>query len=432
MSQTRTPETDRHTVDADSNVPRPRRRLLKLIAAVVAAGAVVAWLAFWLYHRMTHVAENDARVATHEITVSSRLDGRVTDFDLIQGDRLAIDDRIAQLYSRPDELRRQQLAARVDRMQAQLDAQSTRIDIARRQIQGGTEQTRDHLKADIAAMHAARADMEKADHNAERSQSLYRQNGVSEEERDIDRYTYASARAEYERARRQVALDRISLANAKTGMLTTPSTTVANPDVLTNERAVMQRQLAEARAALAHQSNRIADLAVTAPLAGVVDQTFIEQGEYVAAGQPIVMMHDPDDVWIEARMKETKIADLAIGQPVAIHVDARPDTTYRGHVQVIGHAATNQFALLPDPNPSGNFTKITQRIPVRIAIDDGPRGLLAPGMMVEVSVDLTADDATIADNRQRHAEPEPAAESATVQRGHRLGRQNADGAAQPN
>ena len=74
---------------------------------------------------------------------------------------------------------------------------------------------------------------------------------------------------------------------------------------------------------------------------------------------------------------------------------------YSGHVQVIGDAATNQFALLPDPNPSGNFTKITQRIPVRIAIDHGAKPRLAPGMMVVVDIDITGDGSIRANQQQR-------------------------------
>lgn len=388
-----------------------RGKILKIAAAVVIGVLVLVWLAFWLYHRMTHVSENDAQVTTHEITVSSRLAGRVTGFELIRGDELDDAERVAQLYSRPDELRLQQMQARVGRMQDQLDGQATRIALAKRQISGGTKQMQDVLKADIAAAKAAEADMEKARQDARRSSALYKRQGVSEAERDADRYAYQAAKAEQDRAQRQVRADRIALDNAQTGLLTTPQATIDNPDVLDNERAVMKRQLGEAQAELEHQRTRLNDLSVTAPIAGVVDQTFIEQGEYVSAGQPIVMMHDPTDVWIEARMKETKIAELALGQPVAIHVDARPDIAYRGHVAVIGHAATNQFALLPDPNPSGNFTKITQRIPVRIAIDDGPKTALSPGMMVEVDVDTTVAPARSEDhdpaggNRAARAQP---------------------------
>lgn len=390
-----------HTNDSQHNksrrvIGRPRQTT-KLVAIVVIAAIMTVWLGFWLYHRLTHVSENDATVATREITVSSRLDGRVQHFDLIQGDKLAEGEPVAALYSRPDELKRQELAARVERMQAQLDAQDSRIAQAKNKIAGGIKQTQDTLDADIAAMNAAEAQMHKAAHDAQRSQQLYVRHGVSASERDADRYAYQSAQAQYQRAKHRVAADRIALANAKTGMISVAAANIDIPEVLQKQHQVLKRQLDEAKAKLAHQDNRIADLTVAAPIAGVVDQTFIEQGEYVSAGQPIVMMHDPDNVWIEARMKETKIADLAVGQPVDIHVDAWPDLDYHGHIQVIGRAATNQFALLPDPNPSGNFTKITQRIPVRIQIDRGPKAALAPGMMVEVDVDITAHPADAGD-----------------------------------
>ena len=98
-------------------------------------------------------------------------------------------------------------------------------------------------------------------------------------------------------------------------------------------------------------------------------------------------MHDPKRVWIEANVKETQIRKLAAGQPVEVRVDAYPGKVLRGRVRSIGSATTGSFALLPSPNPSGNFTKITQRIPVRIDVErSGER--LAPGMMVEVRIDV--------------------------------------------
>lgn len=78
-------------------------------------------------------------------------------------------------------------------------------------------------------------------------------------------------------------------------------------------------------------------------------------------------------------------------QPVDITVDAYPDKHFSGKVIIIGRSATSQFALLPDPNPSGNFTKITQRIPVRVALEKGSLDLLGPGMMVEVDIDVSGD-----------------------------------------
>jgi len=107
----------------------------------------------------------------------------------------------------------------------------------------------------------------------------------------------------------------------------------------------------------------------------------------VAAGQRILLLHNPDEVWVEANIKETQVGKLKIGQTVRVSVDAYPSETFVGRVARIGSATTARFALLPTPNPSGNFTKITQRVPVKIDIVQMPKPL-TPGMMVEVEIDI--------------------------------------------
>lgn len=369
---------DKHSSGETLQSSSPLKRQLKLVAIVIVAVVIVVWLAFWLYHRLTHVSSKDAQVTSHVITVSSRLDGRVTGFDLIEGDKLAQGDKVAQLYSKPAKLQLDQINARITNIKAQLK-------LADQQIGGGVKSAKATLAADKAAMHAAKSRMQKAHDNYTRAENLYKAHGGTEKQRDIYRYDYQSARAEYKKSQSQVQQDKVAIANAKTGLLAGGQ--ISNPDVL-------ETQLKQAKAKQAHQQNKIDDLSVQSPIHGIVDKTFIEDNEYISAGQPILMMHDPNDVWVVAKIKETEIADLRVGQPVDIHVDARPDSTYKGHVQVIGGAATNQFALLPNPNPSGNFTKITQRIPVRIAIDKGPKHKLAPGMMVEPDIDITGNGTT--------------------------------------
>ena len=103
------------------------------------------------------------------------------------------------------------------------------------------------------------------------------------------------------------------------------------------------------------------------------------------------MMHDPDNVWVDANIKETEIRRLRPGQSVDVSVDAYPDEVFVGTIEKIGHAATSQFSLLPSTNPSGNFTKVTQRLTVKIALQQRD-GLLKPGMMVEVSIDIRDQD----------------------------------------
>jgi len=128
-----------------------------------------------------------------------------------------------------------------------------------------------------------------------------------------------------------------------------------------------------------------ADRTIRSPIDGVVSETFVDRGEFVGPGQRLMLVHNPDLVWVEANIKETDIRHLAPGMPVNIRIDAFPDRTFTGTVARIGQAATSEFALLPNPNPSGNFTKVTQRLPVRIAVEE-TQGVLRPGMMAVVNI----------------------------------------------
>lgn len=145
------------------------------------------------------------------------------------------------------------------------------------------------------------------------------------------------------------------------------------------------RRAAEIDARIRSLRLDLEDRVVRSTSRGVIDRTFVEPGEYVGPGQRLLLMHDPAGVWIEAHIKETQLRRVAVGQRVRVRVDAYPDEKFEGRVEQIGHATTSTFALLPTPNPSGNFTKITQRVPVRIAIAQRD-GKLRPGMMVELRI----------------------------------------------
>jgi membrane fusion protein (multidrug efflux system) len=152
-------------------------------------------------------------------------------------------------------------------------------------------------------------------------------------------------------------------------------------DVLHQQRQTLAAQADQVR-------QEIADRRLVSPVNGVVDKTLTEVGNFIQAGQWVMMVHDPDRIWVEAEIKETAIGKVIVGQPVEVTVDAYPDLTLHGHVSRVGNAATNQFALLPNPNPSGNFTKIAQRVPVRIELDQHD-SRLKPGLMVEASIDVS-------------------------------------------
>jgi membrane fusion protein (multidrug efflux system) len=162
---------------------------------------------------------------------------------------------------------------------------------------------------------------------------------------------------------------------------------------------MLRAQLAKAGAVLAHdraaQDQAALNLSYTtivAPVDGVVGNRSLRTGQYVQAGTQLMAVVPVRGVYVVANFKETQLTDVHAGQPVTIDVDMFPGTVVKGHVDSIAPASGQEFALLPPDNATGNFTKIVQRIPVKITLDAGDRlaGLLRPGMSVTPSVDTKA------------------------------------------
>ncbi len=128
---------------------------------------------------------------------------------------------------------------------------------------------------------------------------------------------------------------------------------------------------------------------VTAPVDGVIAMRWHDPGDVVRAGQTVLSLMDLSNIWITANIEETKLSSIRVGEPVIITVDAYPGLEFQGNVTVIGAATASQFALIPQNNASGNFTKVTQRIPLRISIktSENAQGLyLRPGMSVKIKI----------------------------------------------
>lgn len=149
-----------------------------------------------------------------------------------------------------------------------------------------------------------------------------------------------------------------------------------------------QARLAAARASRANAALQLAWAQVTAPLAGSVSRKQVEVGQLVQAGQPLLTIVADTSVFITANFKETQLADLKIGQPVTIEVDSYAGCTAEGKVESVSAATGARFALLPPDNSTGNFTKVVQRVPVRIQVTKscGAGMPMRPGMSVVVHV----------------------------------------------
>ncbi|MBP7701711.1 MAG: HlyD family secretion protein [Phenylobacterium sp.] len=153
-------------------------------------------------------------------------------------------------------------------------------------------------------------------------------------------------------------------------------------------RAALEAAVAQSQAALELAQIDLANTRISAPVGGQVGEVGVKVGQYVAPGTQLMGLV-PQAIWITANFKETQMKDVAVGEPVRVRIDALPGTTLQGKVERIGPAAGSEFAVIKPDNATGNFTKVVQRIPVRIMLDEGQEATarLRPGMSAIVSID---------------------------------------------
>jgi membrane fusion protein, multidrug efflux system len=162
-------------------------------------------------------------------------------------------------------------------------------------------------------------------------------------------------------------------------------------EVLATERAKAVAQLDHARAVEAQAALNLSYTQITAPVDGSVGARSLRVGQFVQAGTQLMAVVPLDAVYVVANFKETQLTYVRNGQPVELRVDSFNATTLKGHVDSLSPASGLEFALLPPDNATGNFTKIVQRVPVKIVLDDPSlRGLLRPGMSAEPTINTKA------------------------------------------
>ena len=360
--------------------PRNRDRLRRRLRLVVALGLVLAVLGAggaYLHRLFTHVYVDDARIAADMIAISSRVPGWVREVNVIAGDRVGAGTVVIRIDGRESELTLAEIEARLASLvarRAELEARIVQVDA---QTSSQQDAQRARLDSAQAALPAAEADRLFAESEYRRAQELMASGSGTRQRHD-------QTRAALDTARQRVLGAVAEIRNVEAQL--------AAAGAAREELNVLRRQLEtlvpQARE-LAAQRDRAAldlrDRIIAMPFDGVVSRIFVDPGEYVAPGQRILLLHDPSRVRVEANVKETQIRYFRQGTRVKLRVDAWPGQTFEGVVERIGGATTSEFALLPTPNPSGNFTKITQRLPVRVGLDPAPPdGLLRPGMMVVV------------------------------------------------
>ncbi len=357
--------------------PDPARRpfkkpvLLTLLAGVLAFGAYEGH-GWWTSGRFA-VSTDDAYVQADITTLSAKVSGYVESVAVTNNQSVRAGDLIARID--PGDYRLALQAAQ-DKLSTQ---QSTILRIGRQE-----EAARASVAQAAAQVDAARADAARAAADYGRQRELARSDFASKARFD-------QAKADRDRTEAAVKSAQAALAAAE-----------ANVDVLGAQKGEAERVAAELATAVERAKRDLSFTEIRAPVDGVIGNKAVEVGTYVQPGARLAALVPLTSVHVDANFKETQLAALTPGQRVHIEVDAFPDRDIVGTVESVSPASGSVFSLLPAENATGNFTKIVQRVPVRIVVapEVAQEGLLRPGLSVVVSVDRR-DPGTAARTAQR-------------------------------
>ncbi|MEF9928475.1 MAG: HlyD family secretion protein [Massilia sp.] len=351
--------------DAPAARKPPNKRVL-IVVGLIALLAIGAGGRMW--YRSSHFVETENAYVTGRMhQVSSRVAGVVTKV-LVEDNQMVKAGDVLALLDPADQ------AVRVEQIQAQIASMEQQV----KQSDAQLLQVRAQAGAAGAQVRQAEAQLLRARQDAERFGQLYNDTMKAVSKSEVDASSAARAGAVADVAARR---DNAAAAQAQIGAAE------AGRDVLKAEIKVLQAQLKDARQQLAYNS-------IVAPVAGRIGRRSVEVGARVQPGQAMLAVVE-DNVWVVANFKETQLGGLAPGQAVSLEVDALPDHHLVGRVDSFSPASGNQFALLPADNATGNFTKIVQRVPVKITLDPQDvkkyAGRLVPGMSVVAEVELGQD-----------------------------------------
>lgn len=338
-----------------------RKKLIRLSVAGLVIAGVATGGGLWWSHKQKYEATDNAYVQADTIQVTPQVDGYVS--EILVADNQPVS--AGQVLARID-------PADVNARLEQADANVLAAGAAVRSIDDKASLEAAMISQRQAAVTAAEATAERSRLDFQRNQTLAKDGWISAQALEQSRAAQAETAAAVAQAKAALEAERRAASS------------------LTSSRAQMLAQ-AEAAKASAGKARLDTDRTVIkAPVGGVVGARSIRVGQYVRPGGAVMAVVPLDETYIVANFKETQVARLRIGQPVEIRADAFGKKAIRGKVESFAPATGSEFALIPVENAVGNFTKITQRLPVRIAIDRAslPGGALRPGLSVKVEVDV--------------------------------------------
>ena len=331
-----------------------------MLVAGIAAGAIAAG-AYWIASPPISVSTDDAYVKADSTIVAPKVQGLIA--EILVRDNEAVKAGQALIRIDAEDYRQAESAAEADVAfaQAALTQQAAQEQLAAA-----------NARAADAAIRSADAERARAAADRERFEALAANGSVARREAEQKRATAVSAEADADRMRAAFAASEQQV------------------DAVTRSRGQLNAALEKAKAALSLARQNLSHTVIVSPVNGVVGDRRAQAGEYVQPGTQLMTIVPMDTVYVTANFKETQTARMLAGQHAHISVDALPGRMFEGEVESFAPASGSEFSLLPYEPANGNFTRIVQRVPVRIHLTEGQAGLdrLRPGLSAKVSVDF--------------------------------------------
>ena len=442
------PPLERAVPDDEPKAARKRPPLVVIVLGAIVLIAALIWGVRFLAYSTSHQSTDDARIDGDTVTVTSKISERVgqilvdTNQTVHKGDILirlddtdertkyqqaeaAVAAQRSQAHAAQESvsLAQQQQAAQatqgtggVDAAQAQVSNATANYAASNQQIsvaRAGVDQASAQLRVAQAQVPSAREQLNRSNADLARITALVRSGDFSQQQLDAQRATQAQAQSQYQSSIDQVAAAQPAVTQAQARLTSAMATATAAQAGIGAQRGQLltaEGRLSESNApsripasqaqadasqaqvgSLAAQANVAHDqlgyTVIRSPIDGIVGAKNVEVGATVSPGQALMQIVPSSGQYVTANFKETQLGNMQVGQSVDIDIDAYKGTHFEGRVDSLGPASQNTFSLIPAQNATGNFVKVTQRVPVRITFVNPPSDKpLRVGMSVEASV----------------------------------------------
>ncbi len=358
-----------------------RSKVLGLVLLVLLSVGMLIFGAKWIHYRLTHAITNAVFVESDTFTkvAYKRVSGRIQELFRDEGDYVRKGEALAKVEDRDYRLKLEEVERNIDSLKKEIEALEVKLSASRKEILGNMEGVRSEVDYLLEEIRSIEARVKQLERDSRRFRELYRKGVVpSRKFEEIDTQLRALLhKRDALKARVRQARSKLSVLDAKMEGLKS----------LERKISSLREKLRALEKKREDLLNLIDEATLRSPIEGYVVKRYVSRGEVVRPGQFVYALYDPRDIYVLVLLEETKLKGVKEGNRAMIRIDAYPEEKFEGVVEEIGRAAAAKFALIPRDVTAGEFTKVAQRIPLKVKIVKGRRELLRVGMGGEVAIE---------------------------------------------